>query len=169
MNHRPTGAASSPVSLNWEKGPGDAEVAQRTITFLVDQRMLFGRRHHGDELECVTAAIKSRAFLTEELAKAEMGNSLARSLRAMRAALRTFIDAAGRDARNFRGHSGKSTDLYSRALESLRAIVGLHLAIIVDQYAIAIEPGLAKILPYDAAIDDASPHATATDWHGTCR
>jgi hypothetical protein len=108
--------------------------------------MPFSRRHHEDELECVASAIKSRAFLTEELANAGVGESLGDSLRAMRAALRTFVDAAGPDARNFRGNSGRSTDIFSRALETLQALVGLHLATIVDQYAIRIEPELAEIL-----------------------
>jgi hypothetical protein len=145
VDYRPTSAGAPGVSLGWEKAPGDDKVAREVVAFLKDQRMPFSRRHHEDELECVASAIKSRAFLTEELANAGVGESLGDSLRAMRAALRTFVDA-GRDARNFRGNSGRATDIFSRALETLQALVGLHLATIVDQYAIRIEPELAEIL-----------------------
>jgi hypothetical protein len=41
-----------------------------------------------------------------------------------------------------------------RALENLRAIVGLHLAVIADEYGIEIEADLAQILPPDASADD---------------
>ena len=142
-------------SVNWEKVPGDEEVAHRVVTFLEDRRLLFGKRHSEDELECVSSAMMSRAFLTDELTKAKAGKSLADSLRAMRAAFRQFVDAAGPSARNFRGYIGSpGMDPYSTALENLRALVGLHLALIADKYNIEIEPDLAQILPPDASADD---------------
>ena len=157
MSYRPIGPGVSGVSRDWEQIPGDAEVAREVVEFFKDQRMLFGKASLWDELECVAVAIKSRTFLTEELAKARVGSSLAHRMRAMRAALRTFMDAAGPDARNFRGLSGRGTDLYGRAHETLRALLGLHLRIVVDQYAIEIEPDLAEILPSDASVDDVGP------------
>ena len=44
--------------------------------------------------------------------------------------------------------------IYSTALENLRALVGLHVAVIAGQYGIKIEPDLAKILPPDTSDDD---------------
>lgn len=65
------------------------------ITFLEDRRLLFGKRHSEDELHCVRSAIEIRRFLTEELTNAKPGKSLAESIRAMRTAMRAFVDAAG--------------------------------------------------------------------------
>jgi hypothetical protein len=155
MTYRPTGIGAFGFSVNWEKVPGDEEVASRAIIFLEDRRLLFGKRHSGDERECLHSAIMSRSFLTDELSKAKAGKSLAESLRAMRAAFRQFVDAAGPDARNFRGQTGSpGTDPYSTALENLRVLVGLHLAVISEKYGIEIEPDLKQILPPDTAADD---------------
>ena len=42
MPYRPTGAGAFGFSLNWEKVPGDKEVARRVILYLEDRRLLFG-------------------------------------------------------------------------------------------------------------------------------
>jgi hypothetical protein len=46
------------------------------------------------------------------------------------------------------------TDRFSLALGELRSLIGLHLAVIADQYGIEIEPGLAQILPPDVSADN---------------
>jgi hypothetical protein len=147
MTYRPTGVGAFGISVNWEKVPGDEEVARRVVTFLEDRRLLFGDRHCEDELHCVHSANAIRGFLTEELAKAKDGRSLAGSLRAIRAAMRAFVDAAGPEARKFRYHQGRQTDRFSLALGQLRALVGWHLALIAEQYGIKVEDDLAQILP----------------------
>jgi hypothetical protein len=154
MTYRPTGVGAFGFSLNWEKVPGDEDVARRVITFLEDRRLLFGVRHSEDELECVHSAIEIRHFLTEELTKAKPGRSLAESLRAVRTAMRAFVDAGGPGARNFRYHDGYMTDQFSMALGELRSRVGLHLAVIADQYGIEVEPDLKRIFPPEVAPDN---------------
>jgi hypothetical protein len=63
-----------------------------------------------DEMYCVGSANSMRHFLTSELFRVRAGRSLATSIRAIRAALREFVDAAGPGARNFRHHGGAMTD-----------------------------------------------------------
>jgi hypothetical protein len=152
MPYRLTGIGGLGLSINWEKVPGDEDVARRVIAFLEDRRLLFGKRHSEDEMYCVKSANEIRHFLTDELSHAKAGKSLAQSLRAMRAALRAFVDAAGRDGRNFTYHRGLMTDEFSLALGELRSLVGLQVAVIADQYDIEVEDGLAQILP--PAVDD---------------
>src|SRR5215470_4615066 len=73
----------------------------------------------------------------------------------MRAAFRQFVDAAGPNAPNFKGHSGwPGMDPYSTALENLRALIGLHLAVIAGECGIEIGPDLAPVLPPDASAGD---------------
>jgi hypothetical protein len=86
-------------------------------------------------------------FLTAEMSNARAGRSLAQSLRATRAAVRAFVDAAGPDARNFRYRHGQMTDAFSLALGELRSLVGLQVALIADQYDLEVEYELAQILP----------------------
>jgi hypothetical protein len=154
MTYQPTGVGAFGFSLNWEKVPGDEDVARRVVTVLEDRRLLFGERHSEDEMHCVHSAIEIRKLLTDELARAKPGRSLAESLRAMRTAMRAFVDAAGPEARNFRYHYGNQTDRSSLALGELRSLVGLHLAVIADRYGIEVEPDLARILPPDISADN---------------
>jgi hypothetical protein len=152
MPYMPTGIGGFGFSINWEKVPGDEDIAREVITFLEDRRLLFGKRHSEDEMHCVMSANEIRHFLTHELSQAKAGKSLAQSLRAIRVALRAFVDAAGSGARNFRYRSGVMTDEFSLALGELRSRVGLQVAVIADQYDIEVEDGLAQILP--PAVDD---------------
>jgi uncharacterized protein DUF6650 len=154
MSYRPTGIGAFGFSLNWEKVPGDKDIARRVVTFLEDRRLLFGERHSGDEMHCVNSAIEIRRFLTDELARAKPGRSLDQSLRAMRTAMRAFVDAAGPDACNFKHHFPDQTDRFSLALGELHTLVGLHLAVIADQYRIEVEPDLRQILPPDVSADN---------------
>ena len=62
MAYRPTGVGAFGFSVNWEKVPGDQNVAQRVITFLEDRRLLFGERHGGDELHCVQSLSRFATF-----------------------------------------------------------------------------------------------------------
>jgi hypothetical protein len=153
MSYRPTGIGAFGFSLNWEKVPGDVKVARRVVTFLEERRLLFGDNHSEDELPCVRSALEIRRYLYDELAKAKPGKSLEQSMRAMRAAMRAFIDAAGPNAVNFRYHHAHMTDSFSLALGELRSLIGLHLAVIVDQYGIDLDDELAQILPPDIAVD----------------
>lgn len=153
MPYQPTGAGAFGLRINWEKAPGDAAVARRVVTFLEDRRLLFGVRHCEDELHCVQSAIEIRRFLTNEVTKAEPG-SLVESLRAMRAAMRMFVDAAGPNATYYRHREPTGTDRFSLALGELRTLMGLHLAVIADQYGIAVEPDLAQILPPPVSAHD---------------
>lgn len=148
MPYRPTGIGGFGFSINWEKVPGDEDVAREVIAFLEDRRLLFGKRHMEDEMYSVSSANAMRHFLTAELFRAKDGKSLAMSIRAIRAALREFVDAAGPQARNFRNrHGGGMTDEFSLALGELRSRIGLHVALIAYHYGIEVEDELAQILP----------------------
>jgi hypothetical protein len=129
MAYRPTGIGAFGFSLNWEKVPGDEDVARRVITFLEDRLLIFGERHGRNPGYCVLSAVEVRRYLTDELAKAKPGRSLAESLRAMRVALRAFVAAAGPEV----DFDADRTDSFSVALGELRSLIGLHVAVIADQ------------------------------------
>jgi hypothetical protein len=148
MPYRPVGIGGFGFSINWEKVEGDEDVAREVIAFLEDRRLLFGKRHMEDEMYCVDSANAMRHFLTSELFRANAGRSLATSIRAIRAALREFVDAAGPGACNFRYHRGGAmTDEFSLALGELRSRVGVQVALIAYYYDIEVEDELAQILP----------------------
>jgi hypothetical protein len=157
MRYRLTGIGAFGFNLNWEKKPGDREIASRVIVFLEARRLLFGSRHTEDELPCLKSAIQIRDFLTEQLMGVDLGESLSNSMRAMRSALRRFIDAAGPYGRNFSNPSGPAgLDPFSLALGDMRSLVGVQLDIIVRNYGLEIEEDLAQILPPQESGEDPS-------------
>jgi hypothetical protein len=155
MGYRLTGIGGFGFSINWEKVPGDEDIARSVVTFLENRRLLFGERHCEDQMHCVNSAIQIRDFLTRELTNAKPGKSLDDSIRAMRAAFRKFVEAAGPNACNFgREYGPYGSDPFSAALSNLRTLVGLHLQVIAEKYGIDIEPELAHILPPDISFDN---------------
>jgi hypothetical protein len=145
MRYRLTGLSLPWLGAQWERVPGDKEVAQQIITFLENRRVLFGERHLEDEMHCVRSANEIRHFLTPQISAARSAE-LVESLRAMRAAARRFADAAGPDARNFRDSWGPA-NAFGLALGDLRTLMGVQIARIVTQYDLEIEDDLAAILP----------------------
>jgi hypothetical protein len=129
--------------LSWETIPGDEEVAEEVIIFLEDRRLLFGERHNEDEMYCVRSDI--RRFLTSQIPKAG-AKELAASLKAMRAAARQFVEAAGPEADRFRG-GYSSTNRFGMALGDLRSLMGMQIAMIAGQYGLELEYELQQILP----------------------
>jgi hypothetical protein len=154
MAHRPTGIGAFGFSLNWEKVPGDEDVARRVITFLEDRLLIFGERHARDAWYCVHSAQEVRHFLTNELTKAKPGRSLDESLRAIRSYLRAFVAAAGPEADFGADDRADVTARFSLALGELRSLIGLHVAVIADQYGIEVEPDLKQIFPPDISADN---------------
>ena len=76
----------------------------------------------------------------------------------MRIAFRQFMTAAGPDAIYFSEYNGPaSADPYTIALERLRTLVGMHVAVIASEYGITLEPDLAQILPPEFFDDDNDP------------
>ena len=153
MKYRLTGVSLPWFGAQWERVPGDREVAEQTITFLENRRVLFGERHVEDHNYCLSSVNDIRHFLTAQI-NAAHSEGLRASLRAMRAASRKFVDAAGPGARNLEP-GWPSSNAFSLALGDLRTLMGIQIARIATQYDLDIEDDLATILPPDDK-DDAS-------------
>lgn len=159
MGLRITDISAFGFGVGWEKTASDAVVARAVIHFLENRMLLFGVRHMEDERFCVLSAIECRNFLTEQMGMPGVGSSLLRSLRAMRLAMRQFVERGGPYGQNFSHRESYGTDAFSLALGELRSQVGLHVAAIAYQYKIEVEDDLATILPPTPREDDDS-----SDW-----
>lgn len=103
-------------------------------------------------MHCVRSALEIRAMLTEEINAARPGKTLEQSLKAMRAACRRFVEAAGPEARDFYLPTGPyEAGKFGLALGDLRTAVGLQIALLADKFDVAIDDELACIVP---PIDD---------------
>lgn len=150
MTKRLTGISGPWGGLQWETVEGDKQVARRVINYLEDRRILFGNRHTEDQRHCLASALQIREYITKQINAANPGKTLEQTLKAMRAAFRKFVDAAGPDAIYFSSYHGShQADPFSLALGDLRTSVGMYIAMIAGNFNIKVDDELASILPPD--------------------
>jgi hypothetical protein len=156
ISYELTGLSFPWLGLQWQKKKKtDKTIARAVINFLEDRRLLFGSRHLEDEIHCVMSAQQIRVFLTERLTNDDMGDDLADVLKAMRATVRKFVEAAGVDARNFTDRrQGPTADPFSMALGDLRSQIGFYLVALAAQYKLSVDDSLGIILPPMGQDDD---------------
>jgi hypothetical protein len=160
MAIRITSISGFGFGLQWTEVPGDKDIARRVLAFLENRRVLFGDRHWEDEVDCIRSAIEIRNYLTQELGATRPDRSLATSLRAMRAACRKFVEAAGPNGVNFYSNRlYREADPFSLALGDLRTLVGVQVALIAFRYDIPVEDDLATIIPPPVSDDDSDDDA----------
>ncbi|MFG3419779.1 DUF6650 family protein [Micromonospora sp. NPDC048063] len=160
-DHRGMGIRLTGLSIpggfgaQWQKAEGDKDVARRVLLFLEDRRLLFGQRHREDKSHCISSALQIRAFLTEQLVLVKPKSDLFENLRAMRAACRRFIEAAGPNGSYLSyGERYGQADPFSLALGGLRSMMGIHIAILAQAYDLEVDEELASILPPQPQDDD---------------
>ena len=99
---------------------------------------------------CVMSVIDIRRMLSIELGDLGEQSSLGKSLRAMRAACRKFLDKVQADERIVRfgaqrGHYASWE--FNGAVGELRGVFGVHLLQIAAQYGLDVEEDLSSIIP----------------------
>jgi hypothetical protein len=145
------------LTVDFERGgTDDADTARRVLLFLEDRRILWADRLMEDEAHCVASAIEIRHELTHELQQSTLNAGMTACLKAIRAACREFVDAAGPEGHNFWHAHGCEANPFALTLGRLKALVGVHLALIVREFNLDVELHLARTLPPDPADEDAA-------------
>lgn len=148
---RITGISVPAFGIQWTPPEAERAVAKRVLTFLEDRRVLYVPSEMEVPEHGIQSVLRIREHLTSELGGLSGEGQLAKSLRAMRAACRKFLDAVGpldgpivRHAFD-RGHY--ATWEFNQALGEMRGVFGIYVAILAATYGLDVEEGLAKILP----------------------
>lgn len=153
---RLTGLSTPIFGVSWNPSESERTAARRILVFLEDRRVLYSPSEAEVPHHCVHAVIEIRHFLTSELGKLPADSTLAKSLAAMRAASRKFMDAAGaEDGRiiQFGASQGHYASwVFISALGELRGVFGVHVASIAAAHGLDVEAGLAAILPADGSV-----------------
>ena len=154
---RLTGISVPLFGVSWNPPAAEVTVARRVIAFLEDRRVLFADESIEVPSDCVSSVLELRRYLTSEIQQLS-DTELCRSLRAMRAACRKFLEAvddrSGIIVRHGFDHGHWASWRFGSALGELRATFGLHVAKIASQNGLDVEDGLSRILP--ARDDDES-------------
>jgi hypothetical protein len=122
----------------WEGARGDKGVAEETVRFLEGELVLSAKPQIESELFWVQSANEISQFLTAEISTVR-NKDLADSLRAMRAAAKEFVDAAGPDARNF-ADGWQPRNAFGLALGEFRTLMRVQIARIATQFDLLDEP-----------------------------
>jgi Family of unknown function (DUF6650) len=163
---RLTGFSCPIFGISWNPKEADVTKARKVITFLEDRRVLYAPSELEVPEHCVRSVIDIRHFLTTELVVLDFDSELSKSLRAMRAACRKFLNTVQDGERrvitfdsNYNQWAGW---VFIGALGELRGVFGIHIAKLAGQHGLDVEDDLASILPAEdepelerEALDDA--------------
>ena len=150
---RLTGLSCPVFGVSWNPPEAEVSRARRILTFLEDRRVLYNPSSMELPDHCVRSVIEIRHHLTHELGQLDNNSELAKSLRAMRAACRKFLDLVqdndrGRDIVRYGHHHGHwASWVFNGALGELRGVFGIHIAMLATEYGLDVEDELASILP----------------------
>ncbi|HZP43968.1 MAG TPA: DUF6650 family protein [Candidatus Binatia bacterium] len=154
IRRRLTGFSIPVFGVSWNPPEPRRDAARRLITFLEDRRVLYAPEEMEVPSHCVSSVLDIRRYLTEELQRGSDDDDLTKSVRAMRAACRKFLDVARNDVVRFGGRPGHwASWRFNGALGELRGVFGVHLARIAVQYGVDVDDDLAAILPGEDEAD----------------
>ena len=153
ITKRITGISSPIFGVSWNPEDTERDFAKEIITFLEDRRVLYNPSEMEVPQHCVDSVLRIREFLTAKISKISYDSELTKSLKAMRAACRKFLNKTG--MRNgeiirfgaSRGHWASWE--FNGSVGELRGVFGIHVAKIAVTYGIDVEDDLASILPSD--------------------
>ena len=89
---RITGISTPWLGVSWEYRESDAVVVRRVFSFLEDRRVLYEPLNAQIFFYVGQSAAEIRQMLTQELGASSLGEQLSESFKAIRAALRRFMD-----------------------------------------------------------------------------
>jgi hypothetical protein len=151
---RLTGISTPVGGISWQP-PDETQTqrAHRLIAYLEDRRVLYAPYQFEVPQECVDSVLEIRKRLTADIEHLDTNSELAKTLRAMRAACRQFLDRTSRlfgggpDARTPWPLPYDKSKKLDQALGELRAIFGICIANIAVQHHLDVEEPLAGIIP----------------------
>ena len=151
---RLTGISTPIFGVSWNPENTERDIARQVISYLEDRRELYNPTEMECPDHCVQSVLQIREFLTSKIGELSEDTELSKSLRAMRAACRKFLNETGDphgDIVRFgfnRGHFASWKFL--SAIGELRGVFGIHIAKISVAYGIDnIEKELASIMPIE--------------------
>jgi hypothetical protein len=140
-----TGISTPVFGVSWNPPKSKRDVVRRIVTYLEDRRALYEEQHMEYTPWVEESVLEIRKELTEVLKQCPEDETLTEPIRAMRAACREFLNAAGPHGGG-RHYHPRDAEMWI-ALGRLRGVFGLHLARLCAAYGVDVEPDLATIFP----------------------
>jgi hypothetical protein len=146
---RLTGISTPLGGVSWQPEPSESDAANRVLAFLEDRRVLYEAYSWEVPSQCVDSVLEIRRMLTAEIGALSPSSPLAANLRAITAAGRKFLRSTGvRDNEpSIATPYGLHRWGFETALGELRAVVGIHVALIAERHSLPVPRQLQGILP----------------------
>jgi len=162
ITKRITGISTPIFGISWKPDDTERDHAKEIIAYLEDRRVLYVPSEVEIPIHCAESILEIRKSLTQKIGKLDQECELSKSLRAMRAACRKFLDKT--ETNNnlilFGGHRGHYNSWeFISAVGELRGVFGIQIARIAVAYCIDVEEDLASIIPGLDLDDNSLPHA----------
>jgi hypothetical protein len=123
---------------NWEVTPGDRAMARSVLQVLEDRRVLYDSFQAEDPSDFIKSVELIRTGVAPFI-KDSQSPELRDPLRAIQAACRQFLTEVH--------ESNQALGPFYQALGSLRARVGISVAVIIETFDIDVDEHLAKLMP----------------------
>ena len=148
---RITGISTPIFGVSWNPDNTERDIAREVISYLEDRRVLYVPYEMECPSYCVDSVLQIRQFLTSKIGQIPVDSELSKSLRAMRASCRKFLndtnDPHGDIIRYGFQMGHFASWKFISALGELRGIFGVHIAKIAVSYGVDVEKELATIMP----------------------
>jgi len=161
---RLTGISTPLFGASWQAPAAERDVAAQLIARLEDRRVLFSPSEAEMPHYCARSVIEIRQTLSDSLATIGGKGVLAEHIRAMGSASRRFLDRIGSDYEAMRQGGHYLSWEFLDALGQMRALFGVHLAMIAARYDLELRGGLLDIVPQESANDDLNSDRHRDHW-----
>lgn len=149
---RLTGISTPIFGISWNPPEHEISVARKVIAFLEDRRVLYNPAEMEVPQFCIESVLQIREFLTEKISTLDDDHEITKSIRAMRAACRKFLDTVHDPDRIVKYGANLNhwaSWRFNGAIGELRGVFGMHVAKIASQHGLDVEDQLAKIFPVE--------------------
>ena len=92
---RLTGISTPIFGVSWNPENTERDIARQVISYLEDRRVLYNPTEMECPDHCVQSVLQIREFLTSKIGELPEDTEISKSLRAMRAACRKFLNEIG--------------------------------------------------------------------------
>jgi hypothetical protein len=151
---RLTGFSTPLFGASWQAPTAERDVAAQLLARLEDRRVLYSPSEAEVPHHCAQSVIDIRRMLSDALATLGGKGVLADHIRAMGSASRRFLDRIGSDYNAMREGGHYLSWEFLDALGQMRALFGVHLAMIAARYDLDVQGTLRDIIPAECMADD---------------
>ncbi|MFI9653419.1 DUF6650 family protein [Guyparkeria sp. GHLCS8-2] len=143
-----TGVSTPIFGIQWTPPHWASDLAEETLVYLSDKRVLFNRFDMEDAGHCIQSVDNVRNHLERQRGKLQGNKELDKSLAAMQRACRRFMDYVGHPK-----YSSLEKPIQESILENelqrLRSSIGKQVATLSISFGVDVEDELASIITFN--------------------